>query len=671
MSKEEKENCVLQLTNGMKQVTVKMAELLRKKKGKEEMISAETVLEFDKIKEMWMELALTDWAREEIRNTVPYRSETELLARLRETSEARFLIEMCKTPPLVSLNGMRELIAAANRGTCLTASQLEEIEVFLTAVRRMKDYLNRCKQYEVSLPYFEADLNGMEELKEAIHLQIRNGRVDDAASKLLKSLRNEIERTKVKMREKADSVMRANKECMSDQFSTIRNGHICIPVKKEYKFKIGGSVIDKSSSGSTLFIEPASVAKYYEERQLLEIEEENEERRILYTLTAMVSDGTETLEGNIKLIQKLDFIFSKGKLSLAYDGTEPRIHTDRRIVLKSGRHPLMDRKICVPIQFEIGNGINGIVITGPNTGGKTVAIKTVALNCMMAQCGLHVAALEADVCMNDNYLCDIGDGQNLSENLSTFSAHITNVLNILRNVTKDSLVIMDELGSGTDPAEGMGIAIAILEELKKSGALFLVTTHYPEVKQYAQREETIQNARMTFDKESLQPLYQLIIGEAGESCAFYIAGKLGMPASMLNCAAKAAYGDRALREMNFDRMEGKIEKETAIKIRRQKNTGQIQKAIEAFHLGDSVMVYPDKKIGIVCRAANEKGILQVQLPNKKIWINHKRVKLHVAAAQLYPEDYDFSILFDTVENRKLRHQMERKYVEGAEITLEN
>lgn len=185
----------------------------------------------------------------------------------------------------------------------------------------------------------------------------------------------------------------------------------------------------------------------------------------------------------------------------------------------------MEKDSCVPLNFELGDGVQGVIITGPNTGGKTVAIKTVGMNCFMAQCGLHVSCEEAEICMNNQILCDIGDGQNISENLSTFSAHITNVLDILKKANRESLVIMDELGSGTDPTEGMGIAIAILEELRKAGALYLVTTHYPEVKNYAERTEGIINARMAFDRESLRPLYRLEIGKAGESCALYIAKK--------------------------------------------------------------------------------------------------------------------------------------------------
>lgn len=649
-------------------------------------MNTEQILEFDKIKELWMSLALTEGAKEEIRSTQPCMSESELLRMQRETSEARTMMEKGGNPPLVSFAGIGEYLMAAEKGDCLSPGQLEETGIALIAVMRLKNYLERCKQYDIPLAYYAENLDALEELKEQIQLQIRSGRVDDGASRLLKSLRSEIERVKERMQEKADAVMRANKACMSDSFSTIRNGHICIPVKKEYKFKISGSVIDKSATGNTLFIEPSAVAKYAEELQILQIDAENEERRILYTLTAMLAEQAETMRQNRKVMEKLDYIFSKGKLSMEYGGVEPEINTDRKICLKNARHPLMDRTVCVPLQFEIGNkrdgaSVRGIVITGPNTGGKTVAIKTVALNCMMAQCGLHVAAEEAHICMNSSFLCDIGDGQNLSENLSTFSAHITNVLDILRKVNSDSLVIMDELGSGTDPTEGMGIAIAILKELKKSGALFLVTTHYPEVKQYAEQEENVINARMTFDRESLRPLYQMIIGEAGESCALYIARQLGMPDAMLRNAVEAAYGkgmqesrDRTKKYDIMTMMSEKheeivLQKENAPKIVKCKKESRKQEAAGKFCLGDSVMVYPDRKIGIVCQKANEKGVLRVQMPDKKIWINHKRIKLYIKAEELYPEDYDFSILFDTVSNRKLRHQMEKRHVEGEEITI--
>lgn len=623
----------------------------------------ENQIEFDKIKEMWTSLAVTDWAKEKIRDLSFYLSEQELRKQIKDTTDSRMLIEQSGTPPLPSVEEIKEILIVAKKGNCLTPYQLERTEKALVAIKRLKDYLNRGKIYENSLAYYEENLNAVEDLREEISKQIRNGAVDDYASKDLLQIRREIVKCKEQMKQKAEQIMRSNKECMADSYCTFRNGRLCVPVKKEFKFKISGSVMDKSSTGNTLFIEPSGVAKYYEELQILNINEENEVYQILYTLTSMVVAQIDLIYDNVTMIEKLDFIFSKGKLSIDLGAVEPVINTERQIVLKNARHPLMDQGVSVPLQFEIGKNAHGIVITGPNTGGKTIAIKTVMLNCFMAQCGLHVTCEGANICMNNSYLCDIGDGQNLAENLSTFSAHIKNVLEVLQEIDEDSFVIMDELGSGTDPAEGMGIAIAILEELKKSGCLFLVTTHYPEVKEYASETQGIVNARMTFDKETLRPTYQMVIGEAGESCAFYIADRLGMPSEMLKVAIRSAYGEAGIQDYLLQNKNHMIKHYKGNKINKIKKPKDNIKLRNKYNRGDSVMVFPDRKIGIVCEPINEKGVLQVQLPNKRIWISHKRVKLHVAATELYPKDYDFSIIFDTVENRKRKHNMERKYTE--------
>ncbi len=628
-------------------------------------MNIEKQIEFDKIKEMWMERAVTEWAKEQIKEMSFCLSERELRKQLRDTTDSRRLMEKLGTPPLQNVDEIRGILMAARKGDCLTPYQLERVEKALASVRRLKDYLGRGKLYENPLAYYEEDLQELGELREEIGRQIRGGAVDDRASKELMQIREQMVRCGEQMKQKAEQVMRGNKECMADHYCTFRNGRVCVPVKKEYKFRIPGSVIDKSATGNTLFLEPAGVAKYYEELQMLQIREENEVYRILYTLTALVGDVAEQMNENITRMERLDFVLSKGKLSMDMGGVEPSVNTEGRIVLWDARHPLMEPGIHVPLQFAVGEDVRGIVITGPNTGGKTVAIKTVMLNCMMAQCGLHVTCREAEICMSNSYLCDIGDGQDIGENLSTFSAHIKNVLEMLREVNRDSLVIMDELGSGTDPGEGMGIAVAILEELRKSGAIFLVTTHYPEVKEYAARTPGIMNARMTFDRETLQPTYQMVIGEAGESCAFYIADRLGMPNEMLRVAIRAAYGEGAEKTYGFQKGEGGIERKRVPGIARMGKAKTDYRLEQKFRRGDSVMVCPDKKIGIVCEPANEKGVLRVQLPGRKIWINHKRVKLHVAADELYPKDYDFSIIFDTVENRKLRHDMERKYTEGV------
>lgn len=624
-------------------------------------MNTESQIEFNKVKNIWSELARTDYAKEQIKKADIILSERELRKALQDTTDSRELIEKLGNPPLQNVTEIREILTIAETGSCLTPYQLERVERVFVAVERMMDYLAQGKQYENALSYYDENLNPLLDLKDEISSQIRNEEVDDRASKELYDLRNQIVSMEETMKLKADQIIRKNKDYMADSYHTVRNGRVCVPVKKEYKFKIPGSVIDKSSTGSTLFVEPEGLAKCYEDLELLRIDEENEVYRILYTLTAMVSSYAAIMEENVKMMEKLDYIFSKGKLSIDLDCAEPSINLDRCIKLVKARHPLMDKEINVPLDFSLGEeGIRGIVITGPNTGGKTVSIKTVMLSCYMAQCGLHVACKEADICMNSSYLSDIGDGQNLSENLSTFSAHIKNVLAILNEVNHDSLVIMDELGSGTDPAEGMGIAVAILEELRKSNANFLVTTHYPEIKEYAAKTEHIVNARMAFDIETLRPTYEMIIGEAGDSCAFYIAERLGMPSEMLAVAAEAAYGKEAAKEYAFSGKKKSAKRNKGSRIIKNKKIHSTAELEQKFSIGDSVMIYPYKKIGIVCEPINSKGILRVQLPNKKIYINHKRVKLHVKADQLYPEDYDFSIVFDTVEQRKARHEMSRK-----------
>ena len=618
-------------------------------------------IEFDKVKEIWANLAITDYAKEKISENVLYFSESELRKQLKDTTDAKAMIEKIGTPPLQNITEIKDILAIVEKGDCLTPYQLERVEKVLVVIKRLKDYLVRGKTYQNSLAYYDENLDEILELCDEIRAKIRGSFVDDYASKELEYIRKQIAECEEQMKQKAEQILRSNKVCMADNFCTFRNGRICVPVKKEYKLKIAGSVIDKSSTGSTLFIEPANVARYYEKLQLQRIEEENEVYRILYTLSALVLASAPTLYENLTMIEKLDYIFSKGKLSIDMDAVEPMINMERRVSMVDARHPLMDKEVAVPLRFDIGEDVRGIVITGPNTGGKTVAIKTVMLNCIMAQSGLHVTCKSADICMNSSYLCDIGDGQNLSENLSTISAHIANVLDVLKEMDENSFIIMDELGSGTDPTEGMGIAIAILEELRKSGACFLVTTHYPEVKEYAEKAEGILNARMAFDKVTLKPTYQMIIGEAGESCAFYIADRLGMPNEMLRVAIRAAYGEKSVEAYSFSKSESNIEKKSGAQITKAKNEKRMQTLHTKYKIGDSVMILPEKKIGIVCVPINEKGVLRVQLPNKKIWINHKRVKLHVAAKELYPEDYDFSIVFDTVENRKKRYDMQRKY----------
>lgn len=625
------------------------------------------------ILEKLRECTSTEKAGERILEMQPILSETDLRKQLRDTTQARAMLELSGTPPIPAMEHVEEYLQKAVKGNMLMPEQLEEIGMFLSAVRRLKSYLQRGEEGRISLAFYNRNLIFPEELQEEIERCIRSGRVDDHASAYLKDIRKQIQFLEEKVSERAERALKTNRQYLNDSFVVKRNGRFCIPVKKECRSLVPGTVVEQSSTGATLFIEPETVANLREDLEIYRIEEDAEERKILYTITNMTAEREAELMEDIRVIEKLDFIFAKGKLSLEMDGTEPKINLEQYMELKGARHPMLDKASCVPLDFQIGKGIRGVIITGPNTGGKTVAIKTVALMSAMACSGLHVPCNEADICMQNQILCDIGDGQNISDNLSTFSAHIKNVLNILKRVRPESLVIMDELGSGTDPQEGMGIAISILEELRKSGALFLVTTHYPEVKEYADRYEEVRNARMEFDRDSLRPLYRLRVGEAGESCALYIAKRLGFPDGMLAAAAREAYGDKSsafIQSMEIQEHGRKLEKIHVPRIKRAVEIKDSMETVRKFSRGDSVSILPDGKIGIVVKPADKNGSVLVQFRNEKQLISHKRLRLKVAAAELYPEDYDFSIIFDTVEIRKARHQMAKHHMEGLEIEVE-
>lgn len=638
-------------------------------------------LEFNKIRNKLSDYAVSEQARQKLLELTPYLSERDVKAKINDTTEGRKILDHIGTPPLAVMKDMIMLIELAEKGAMLVPEQLTQIGLFINACKRMKGFLKRAESLGVGIAGYGGSIMELATLSHAIEDSIRNNTIDDNASKELKDIRRRMEQLRTEMKTKLENQLRSKKEWFTEGFVATRNGHFVLPVKKEYKHMVSGSVLDISSSGSTYFIEPSIVAKLKEELSVEEIAESNEERRILYELSAMVGENAGEVRLNMEAMEALDFIFAKAKLSADMKAVPAIINTNRRIRIENARHPLLKAEECVPLNFELGNGINGIVITGPNTGGKTVTLKTVGLLQLMAQSGLHVPCDAAELCLNNLVLCDIGDGQSISENLSTFSSHITNIINILSYADVESLVLLDELGSGTDPAEGMGIAIAILEELSQKGCLFVATTHYPEVKEYAHKAPGLINARMAFDRESLKPLYRLEIGEAGESCALYIAKRLGLPKHMLERAYQEAYNndkEKTNKSMDQSFLRDVVEVTTErvvppkliTHIEKHREVAAVNSRSQRFNIGDSVVVYPQKKIGIVFRKADEKGEVGVQIQKKKEFINHKRLQLKVAASEMYPEDYDFSIVFDSVANRKARHKMEKSHQSGLEIIYE-
>lgn len=630
------------------------------------MILAKEILEFKKVLEMLSECAVSERAKEELLGLELILNQNQLEIKMRETTEARKLLDSLGTPPLSSMKGLERMTKEVEIGTMLEPETLIEIASFIKATRQMKRYLGRGEYLECELALYGRGFYNLETLEEEIERSIRNGAVGSEASPVLRSLRRNIELKKEMMKSKLEKIIQAKKKYLADSYILNRNGHYVIAVKKEYKHQVEGQCFDTSRSGSTVFIEPAILGKLQEELNMLEIEESNEVRRILYTLTNEVEAYLAEIKGNMEMMLALDMAFAKGKLSANMKGRVVELVTDRQIIIKQGKHPLLPASSCVPLDFEIGGETKGIIITGPNTGGKTVALKTIGLLSMMVQCGLHVPVGEGSkFAMHNEILCDIGDGQSIEENLSTFSAHIKSITAILERVTNESLVLLDELGSGTDPKEGMGIAIAILEALRQKAGLFVATTHYPEVKDYALKTSKLQNACMQFDKETLRPLYTLRVGESGESCALYIAEKLGFPKQLIAIAKTCIGSDLGVKDTReYAALEEKKEVSQPThkgpKIEKRKEKVK-PKQVSKLNRGDSVLVFPNKEKGIVFEAANEEGMVGVQVQGRKRWVNAKRLKLLVASSKLYPEDYDFSIIFDSVANRKAKKKMSKGY----------
>lgn len=630
-------------------------------------------LEFDKVLCTLAENAMSEAAKKQCIELKPSLNETEVKRWMDETTQAKRIIEQIGTPPLSSMFELKKTIGLIAIEALLTPDQIAYVSSFLVSCRRMKGYLKKAELTNSNIAWYGESINDLRDLENEIEKCIRNGVVDDKASDQLSSIKRQITITTDQIKLKLDTLLRKNKAWFSESFVSVRNGHYTLPVKREHKNDVTGTVVELSNTGGTCFIEPSSVGRLQSELYALQIEEDSEIRRILYTLSALINDNLTAIKHNIETMETLDFLFAKGKLSISMKASPVNINTDRKIYMINARHPLLNQNSAVPLNFEIGDKTSGVVITGPNTGGKTVSLKTVGLLSLMAQSGLHVPCDEtSSFCLNNLILCDIGDGQSIAENLSTFSSHIKNIIRILNHANNESLILLDELGSGTDPAEGMGIAVAVLDELCSKGCLFLVTTHYPEIKEYASNKPGLVNAHMAFDKESLKPLYRLEIGKAGESCALYIAQKLGLSQKLLERAHKAAYGN-SNEKYWLETSQSSFSPENVApspKIVKKKDLQpQVQSHSSQFRIGDSVMVSPKKEIGIVYACSNEKGEIGVQIKGEKKLINHKRIKLHVAASKLYPEDYDFSIIFDSVENRKARRILERRHEKGTEIII--
>lgn len=501
-------------------------------------------LEFDKIIEILTKYCKTYMGKENMTSLSPHFEQTEVASQLEHTSEAISLIYRKGNIPLSDIPNISLSIKGLESNSTLSSLALLNIARFLQISREVKDYFFSSDEIDLSEYTKAYDLfdliytnKGIEEKIFSVILD-ENTIADDASPKL-KGLRRQSKKLEQDIRDKLNSFLHSStySKYIMEPIVTIRENRYVVPIKEEYKSQVKGFIHDVSSSGSTVFIEPISVFELNNEISNLKVEEDIEIERILADLSSMLYGYTANLQNNISILGDLDLIFAKATYSIDVDGVLPSINNEKYINLVSARHPLIDKDKVVPIDISIGKDYTSLVITGPNTGGKTVALKTTGLLLLMAYSGIYIPAKEnSSIYVFDAIYADIGDEQSIQENLSTFSSHISNIVEITKKATANSLVLVDELGSGTDPIEGANLAISILKYFFDLGATVLSTTHYQELKNYCLVTQGFKNASFEFDLENLKPTYKLLIGIPGKSNAFAISKKLGLNDKILSHA---------------------------------------------------------------------------------------------------------------------------------------
>lgn len=516
-------------------------------------------LEYNKIIRNLSELAGSGRGKELCENLLPQTELPEIVRLQKETSDAESRLLRKGNIFFSGIHDIRPSLMRLKIGSSLNAIELLRISSILDATLRIKAYGGYSgKDEDVLQDSLTGYFAGLEPLtpfnNEIKRCIISEEEIADDASPALKSIRRAIRNINEKIHDELSSILNSSRNLLQENIITMRNGRYCLPVKAEYKNQFQGMIHDQSSSGSTLFIEPMSVVRLNNELRELAIKEQAEIEKILATLSEMAAQYVEKLEYNFNTLTELDFIFARAKLSLQMNATEPKFNNCGIINLKKARHPLINPKQVVPIDVRIGQDYNMLIITGPNTGGKTVTLKTVGLLTLMGQAGLHIPAFDnSELAIFKEVYADIGDEQSIEQSLSTFSAHMTNIVSILHNADKDSLVLLDELGAGTDPTEGAALAMAILSYLHKRNVRTLATTHYSELKIYAMTTEGVMNASCEFDVETLRPTYRLLIGIPGKSNAFAISKKLGLPEYIIEDAKnRIGKQDRTFEELISD-----------------------------------------------------------------------------------------------------------------------
>jgi len=608
-------------------------------------------LQYNELKEIVKSYCVSGLGKNLIERLQPSTSLKVVESRLSETSEGRALLDTVGHIPLEGIFNIKDIIENVEKGAVIEPEDLTKLCNFLRGCRKIKEFMKGKEFYAPTLSSYGDSITEFKSLEEEIEFSIRGILVDSNASKELKKIRRYIENTEIKIQDQLDKFLKysGNKTYIQEFFVSKRNGRYTIPIKAAYKNQVQGTIVETSSKGSTVFIEPSVISKNTAELVVLKSEEAIEEYKVLAYLTGIVYENSREIKINIEVISEYDMIFAKAKYSREIGGIKPKINDYGYINIVKGKHPLLKGNI-VPLDFNIGTNYRALIITGPNAGGKTVVLKTVGLLTLAVQSGLHISAQkDTEISVFEKIFVDIGDDQSIENSLSTFSSHVKNLADIINSSNKSTLILCDEIGSGTEPNEGAGLAIAILEELYHKGCIIMATTHYGEIKNFSQSHSDFENAAMQFENSTLEPLYKLITGKSGESNALWISKKMGIRESILERAKK--YTEN--KAYNLDLIRDS-------KVKKKKDEEELQqvKAYE-YKIGDKVFLIEQRDFAIVYKPQDKFNNITVLYKEDFIEINEKRLKLELKAEELYPEDYDFNTLFVDYQKRKLERDIER------------
>ncbi|HDK7138552.1 TPA: endonuclease MutS2 [Clostridium botulinum] len=605
-------------------------------------------LHYYELKEMIKEYCVSGLGKRLIDKLEPSSNIKIVNQRLDETSEGRRLLDVSYNIPLEGIFNILPLIEKIEKGASLEPTDLTMMSNFLRGCRKVKLFIKDKEGYAPTLSAYGENICDLSYIEEEINRSIRGSVVDSNASKELKKIRRNIDICESRIKEKLDKLLRnsANKEYIQEFFISQRDGKHTIAIKAAHKNKVQGTIVETSSKGTTVFMEPNVISKHTSELAVLKAEESVEEYKILATLTEMLFERIKDLKMNVDVISEYDMIWAKAKYSKVINGIKPKLNDYGYIKIIKGKYPLI--KDSIPLDFEIGKDYRGLIITGPNAGGKTIVLKTIGLLTLAIQSGFHIEAEEGtEFSVFKKLFVDIGDNQSVENALSTFSSHVKNLAEIIRESTKSTLLLFDEIGSGTEPNEGSALAIAILEELYHKGSITISTTHYGEIKNFSKEHPDFENAAMEFEKETLEPLYRLSIGKVGDSNALYISKKMGLYDSIIDRARK--YMDT--KSYNYNLIEDS-------KIIKNKEL-QAEEDFYEYSVGDKVILLENNESAIVYKERDRLNNVTILYNKEFIDVNYKRIKLELKASELYPEGYDLNQLFISYKERKLEKDIKR------------